>query len=82
MLSSSDLAGLLRLEEHEESNSATAGSAVGTSMHFVGPTFVSSASFGLMLPTQFFEGAQLGKHHLRSYPKYFCLPSLTINSTE
>jgi hypothetical protein len=45
----SNFAGLLRLEEREESNSATAGSVVGTSMHLVGPTFVPSTCLGLML---------------------------------
>ena len=44
MSSSSNFAGLLRLEGHEESNSTTAGSAFGTPMHLVGPTFASSAS--------------------------------------
>jgi hypothetical protein len=44
MSSSSNFAGLLRLEGDEESNSATAGSAFGTSMRLVGPTFASSAS--------------------------------------
>ena len=44
----SNFAGLLHLEEHEESNSATTGSVVGTSMHLISPTFVSSTCLGLM----------------------------------
>lgn len=51
-------------------------------MHLVSPKFMSSAVFGLMLPTQFFEGVQLRKRLLRSYFKHFYSHSLTINSTE
>ena len=57
----SNFAGLLCLEEREESNSATTGSVVGTSMHLVSPTFVSSTCLGLML-----QYDSLKVHHLEN----------------